>query len=957
MPAAPIIVAAAVGSGAAAALGAAVVGTITAATISTAVATAVGVGIISGVSTAVQGGSSSDILRSAVIGGTASYVGGQVASRVTSAVAQQTGASLVDIEPALRGLSGEGASAAGVASITAGNVAGAAASAAITGQPIEQAALFGLAQSIPTALTSSQDFRSLNPVVQNVLASSAQAAVMGQDVGDAAIASLVASSGIVARAIKEVPGGEQFIQQNPVYAKYVIDSVSSALTAQLQGKDVSESVLYSLARTTADVLSDKFQDAQAAKEVEDANEAYQEAQREEANVANLGRQLQAVKDKYSYYINEVNRTAGDLNTEISFANHYATLAQIYIDQYNDPWLDRIYGPNAAQQRESLKNTIDYYNKNVEVNNSFIKSYEQSYKDALKQLRRSGYYNENNPLEEQYNIAVNKLNNLIAQVERSSTSLTQNSANLFTDFEAELATTLAPLTAFEETDVTDQDLMAEISPVAPPSPEIGVEVAGPVSPEILGRLESMPLFGETVVGEQFIDDPRPEVGGRLIRRIQGFRNDGTPYSYDIATFEDGTVVYSTVIDGEVEILDTRPDLKNSAPGVGDVQDGDAGGVGTGTSGAPAVDLGAQAPVEVVDPAYTVGFDLRTYGPGSPLSPNLAVFEIGGGRGTPGGSSTDTTFNLVSRDTVTGQETYDVGGKQYSLIVLPDKQVLVPTEPSEVVVYLERDPITDRPKMKEVPVTQVPQQDAVQIAAKVEETAGGAPTGAEGAAGGLTAERPSTTTPTEQLQPGVRPEEVAPGVSAEESAPSFPDLISGITEPTVPAPVPGADAGFEDALQAPGAGGVGDEITDEDIIRIIQGEMGEAGGGEGEGLPGDEGAGPGEGEEGAGPGAGEEGEGEGASGEGEGTGEGVGPGTGEGGTPETQLPQPSPDIVPTITTVGRRTFARPAEGAPYRVTGMDESGILGRKQPLFGGDEDLQRAEWNRRSLRLRRLLGL
>jgi hypothetical protein len=335
----------------------------------------------------------------------------------------------------------------------------------------------------------------------------------------------------------------------------------------------------------------------------------------------------------------------------------------------------------------------------------------------------------------------------------------------------------------------------------------------------------------------------------------------------------------------------------------------------------------------------------------------VFEIGGGRGTPGGSSTDTTFNLVSRDTVTGQETYDVGGKQYSLIVLPDKQVLVPTEPSEVVVYLERDPITDRPKMKEVPVTQVPQQDAVQIAAKVEETAGGAPTGAEGAAGGLTAERPSTTTPTEQLQPGVRPEEVAPGVSAEESAPSFPDLISGITEPTVPAPVPGADAGFEDALQAPGAGGVGDEITDEDIIRIIQGEMGEAGGGEGEGLPGEEGAGPGEGEEGAGPGAGEEGEGEGAGGEGEGTGEGVGPGTGEGGTPETQLPQPSPDIVPTITTVGRRTFARPAEGAPYRVTGMDESGILGRKQPLFGGDEDLQRAEWNRRSLRLRRLLGL
>jgi hypothetical protein len=35
----------------------------------------------------------------------------------------------------------------------------------------------------------------------------------------------------------------------------------------------------------------------------------------------------------------------------------------------------------------------------------------------------------------------------------------------------------------------------------------------------------------------------------------------------------------------------------------------------------------------------------------------------------------------------------------------------------------------------------------------------------------------------------------------------------------------------------------------------------------------------------------------------------------------------------------------------------AGILGAKKPLFGGDEDQQRAIWNRRSLRLRRALGL
>lgn len=42
---------------------------------------------------------------------------------------------------------------------------------------------------------------------------------------------------------------------------------------------------------------------------------------------------------------------------------------------------------------------------------------------------------------------------------------------------------------------------------------------------------------------------------------------------------------------------------------------------------------------------------------------------------------------------------------------------------------------------------------------------------------------------------------------------------------------------------------------------------------------------------------------------------------------------------------------------RVTGEALVGILGEKEPLFGGDEDQQRAVWNRRSLRLRRALGL
>jgi hypothetical protein len=42
---------------------------------------------------------------------------------------------------------------------------------------------------------------------------------------------------------------------------------------------------------------------------------------------------------------------------------------------------------------------------------------------------------------------------------------------------------------------------------------------------------------------------------------------------------------------------------------------------------------------------------------------------------------------------------------------------------------------------------------------------------------------------------------------------------------------------------------------------------------------------------------------------------------------------------------------------RITGEALASILGEKEPLFGGDEDEQRAVWNRRSLRLRRALGL
>jgi hypothetical protein len=995
-PALAIVAVAVIGPAALGALGAStasIIGATVAA--NTAAAVAIGTGVVTAGVTYAQGGSVSDSLKAGVLSGAGSYAGSVVSNSVSNAVSNATGAPLGGgisgtVTPSgqfasTAGGAGFGATGAatglqtaanagqilGVANPTfagflAGNVAGRATEAAITGRPIEQAALYGAAQSVGFGLDRLPDFKELPKPVQDVLVSSAQAAVMGQDVGDAVIESLIKSTNIVGNAIKQVSGGAEFVSQNPVVTKYIVNSLSSALAAQLQGKEISDTVLESLVRTTASVLQEKFNDAQLADDVKQSNTAYNQAQEEEQNIQRLVSAWEQEQQKYAPVISSYESALASYNMAIESAQNNANLAQYYANEINSPDLDRIYGANAAAQRESLLSSFNYYNDATKADNNLIKDQEVAFKDAERELRRSGFVDAKSRFDQQIGEAVSRYEGLVAQLDQSAQNLTQNSADLFTDFETELATTLAPLTAFEETDVTDQDLLAEISPVAPPT-----ELAqGPVvDQDLLNQIQEVaarPDVGVPTDATELAQATAPtqiDISG--VGGTERFRQ-GTQSIFEypdgrLIVFDDNNPDGREISYAEYEDITGSPykpvgGLQIDITTGKGISEGQVG-AGTGTPGAPAIDLGAQAPVEVVDPAFTIGFDLRDYGPGSLLAPNVALFEIGGGRGTPGGTSVETTFSLVSRNTRTGQEIYDVGGKQYSLVVLPDKQVLVPEEPSEVIVFIERDQETNLPKMKEVPFTQVPPQDAEQIVAKVEQTAGGAPTGAEGAVGKLTAETPTTKTPAEQLQPGVRPEEVISGEPSEPAAPSFPDLISGITEPTMPAPVPGADAGFEDALQAPGAGGVGDEITDEDIIRIIQGEMGEAGGGEGEGLPGEEGAGPGEGEEGAGPGAGEEGEGEGAGGEGEGTGEGVGPGTGEGGTPETQLPQPSPDIVPTITTVGRRTFDRPAEGAPYRVTGMDESGILGRKQPLFGGDEDLQRAEWNRRSLRLRRLLGL
>jgi hypothetical protein len=141
--------------------------------------------------------------------------------------------------------------------------------------------------------------------------------------------------------------------------------------------------------------------------------------------------------------------------------------------------------------------------------------------------------------------------------------------------------------------------------------------------------------------------------------------------------------------------------------------------------------------------------------------------------------------------------------------------------------------------------------------------------------------------------------------------------------------------------------GRSLSDEELLGYL--ETGDLPGGLRGGRPEGEGTAPegglGEGGEGEGEGAGGEGDGEGAGGEGEGVG-GL---------------EPSPITTPLSPAFifSQSLPARP-ETTPFasRVTGEALEGILGEKQPLFGGDDDEQRAVWNRRSLRLlSRALGI
>lgn len=399
--------------------------------------------------------------------------------------------------------------------------------------------------------------------------------------------------------------------------------------------------------------------------------------------------------------------------------------------------------------------------------------------------------------------------------------------------------------------------------------------------------------------------------------------------------------------------------------------------------------------------TAGFDFRDF---SADRGGQGYALVGGGGYAPSGNVTG--WNFIGFDSA-GNQQFDVGGESFTLFVLPNIKMLA-SNSTQKVFYPDiiQDPETNTSELvltptnveqvqvdATLPESERPKPVKLQAGeeAEDEEGATGAE-GAEGARGTPGGAAPGT------LQEALRLElnllESRLQNTAQERNETQNNLNRALEQreklreqglltalgPDLQDMLDAEIATLEEQVDALNAteSSLGTRISD--IGASQQGEDGQEGdrgrpssevigdlvqGGFGTGLPGDEGAGTGGLGGGFGPGAGEEGDktGSGVEGEGPGSGtEGFGPGagregegTGGGGEGEGGAGEDISPLRPV--TIFDSPDGRPATPFASRVTGEALAGILGAKEPLFGGDPDEQRAVWNRRSLRLRRALGL
>jgi hypothetical protein len=516
-------------------------------------------------------------------------------------------------------------------------------------------------------------------------------------------------------------------------------------------------------------------------------------------------------------------------------------------------------------------------------------------------------------------------------------------------------------------------------------------------------EALSGIGEEEIRREIVQD---EGFTYEVKLVQGVRDDGSLYEYKIIVDQDGSVSYEWNPSFTESVASReRPDLRSSPPETAVPSDR------VNLFGTTQEDL---RPVAVPDePPIVVGIDLRKYGDPS-LSGGDAL--IRSTEGPTGFTETAGIFQFIGTEPTSGLQKYKIGNQSFTFIMLPGKQPALLNDVADIVLIPREEPSSDptqppkltfderpledfTPPPEDVPPPEpedVPPPEPTKLppgtAADRDEGASGT-AGEKGAAGGLTGleeqrrkERDATisriveeelsrltsqlTQAENEAQQAAKNLQRAQEQQRKFTAPDFvaisgPDLASSLEQETQFATDAAERAEDARAAAAEGVVDIGalqrgeQTLTDEQILGYLRTGQLPPAGGEGDGEPGTRGPGTGADEEGPGTGSLDRGDGTGAGDRGTGPGagkEGLGPGgggTGGEGSGEvtTRL---SPSLI-----FDRETGGRP-ETTPFssRVTGEALASILGEKEPLFGGDDDEQRAVWNRRSLKLlSRALGL
>jgi hypothetical protein len=722
----PLLVGAAVYTKAAAAIGTAILGT----TVSSAIATAVGAGVVGTAAGLATGQKFEDALKTGVISGLTAGIGGTIGAAIapgSSAVAQ---------------------------SIIGGSITGAAAFSIAGGDPLKGAIAGAIGSVTSTSYaptvgkflgaTTDAAAKTIGNAAINAGLSGVQAAVTGGNIQKSMLTGAVAGALIVnAKDFTEsvlgaetVKGVENLtnLKESDVHNLFT-NAVLSGVVAGANNQDVFKAfsnnlISAGLSQSLANAMEVSFRDAFVGREEDLAGiiSTVSGISRTAINAELYGEDVEKALENAmpgiilsSFQAYETTRTAREERERLKAEEQKKLEDQL--KQINElaEFQNEIV-ENVKSLEEQRNNLITQFNTEYDKYKTLVDKEIQLRSSAGKAqayAQQTGDYSELNFYNLERDNVIAKANAIIPTLESLNTEF-QNVEKQINDqvalFEGNKTRLETLSTTFNESlarfggleqfsgqvvQTPEQRASQKVSPLQ--FQDLSVLLAGPVSPEILSQLQSMPLVGELIVGEEFIDDPDPDIGGRVVRTVQGIKNDGTAYSYEITTFEDGNVLYSFIQNKDVLITGTRPELKNAPVGTGDVFRGQEPFVieifGTGDAG---VGQPGQLPL-------TGLIDLRT-AISNLLPTGQVVFSKSSGVVGRPSEKASTGFTFIGKDG-SGRDRFQIGDVNFTVISLDGKNVLAN---DQFDVFLEPvvNPVTKKPELQPTPESEPfnpPQQE--------------------------------------------------------------------------------------------------------------------------------------------------------------------------------------------------------------------------------------------------------